>query len=427
MRRFFKLGYRLPAGCLALLLLAHAACGAEAGAGDPAALWERFVARLRAGDFAGAHACFSAPSRRVFGFTEFSAHYHPLSAAYEAVLSQADDGNLRLDGEIARLRFVAVPPGGNRREGVLVTALMAREADGWYLVAAARERQAVVEAAALRALRQLRTNASVKQAWDAGRELGQAELERAAPEVLVSAGAADLRGNYVFALARDDSGTALLAKPLAPELRGFRLGDDGTPRENAGGEELRAMSGNRAAPAPNSVENLPPPPPEMPDPATETPKIKFAVREPESLPPPDLEGLDNNLPPIPGVSEEPPPLPPTDEKAAAAPAAEPTPEPNVLPLPLPPPPPDMPDPAAETAPAASFPGEDDPVLPDAGEHPSASLPEVVEPALPDLSAHTADETQAKTLVVPLQLDQNAAGKADAAADDPAARLTPLLQ
>lgn len=273
-----------------------------------AALWENFTSALRSGSFAEAHACFSPASRRVFSFEAFAAHYHPLTAAYEATLSPVEEGQFRLCGDYAVLRFVAASaapsalaeddrrPNGlagssSTRRGVMVTALMVREDGRWWLVAAARERSEKLEALARNLLRSLAAAPAVRRAWESGRPLDAVALAAAAPQVMHGSEASLCRQHYRFSLANGGSGLRLQACALAPELRSFVLeAVDESPRvrsavadEAETGTRRKASSTvlPKATPEQGKIEKkeeaddgLPPPAPDLGDPAEAS-----AVRE----------------------------------------------------------------------------------------------------------------------------------------------------
>ncbi len=270
-----------------------------------AALWDRFVGHLRAGRFPEAYACFSPRSREVFSYESFTNHYHPLTAGYEATLSPVDEGQMQVQGDLAQLRFVAARRSAGTERGVLVTALMVREAGQWFLVAAAREQAARAEAAARHLLPRLWSSGRVREARAKGVTLAPDELCKARA-LQTNEGLLCLQ-RYAFALERAGETCRLRARALDERLRTYEIGPEGSvrPVEADRSGAMATLQGPAAARPSNEVRDLPPMPvdreqvrgPAAGAPVSPAPKTPHAAATDRSAMPEDLRRF--SLPPLP--------------------------------------------------------------------------------------------------------------------------------
>lgn len=228
-------------GITALLLLCaspaqplhaqDAARPAPRGSFSAATLWETFTQHLRRGEMDKAYACFSPLSRHVFSHTDFITHYHPITAMSAATLSPIDDGQFRVQGDLAQLRYLAksqAPTADPKqaRGGLFVTALLVREEGRWYLVAAAREAEARLEAETRNLMRRLWRTPAVRNALIAGHAISDAHLTQGQDTLFATSEGALIRNVYQFRLTKHQGTLRLEARAQKPGLRHFAMNVD---------------------------------------------------------------------------------------------------------------------------------------------------------------------------------------------------------
>ncbi len=230
----------LVAAAVVLWLSGNGQCADDRPPGfSAAAVWERFVTALQRGDYEGAYALFSPSSRAVFSYEEFCAHHHPLTLTHEAILTPASRSQFQVDGDLARLRFIAAAGADEERlatvakgspRGVMVSALLVRENGGWHLVAGKREHAALAEAETRNFLRHLvSAQPEVKDLLHAGKPVDAETLRGLLPQAFDASQAKLLGELYDFRIMSRGGSVQLCALARQTELRSFAMGIGGAP------------------------------------------------------------------------------------------------------------------------------------------------------------------------------------------------------
>lgn len=267
--------HRILALCVLLLCAASCACRAADDIQAVSAVWTDFSAALRAGEYARAHAMFTAQSQAAMDLSRFTAEYNPLSLTREMVTAKPESLTVVIDGEWAQLRYGGVFAGTGER--FALSASLTRNEGIWALVADRNERPERIEAAA-RSL--LLLYASVRGQADA-RERWRQALDNISSTLPV--------GTY-YRFSNDSGVIAALSN--TPRLRSFHL--DAYDRVLPGGKPT-------PQPLPQALPQTaqPPAPAPMPEPN--------ALWEPAEPPP------------LPGAGPEPPEMPEPPEPAGGVP------------------------------------------------------------------------------------------------------------
>ncbi|MBN2710934.1 MAG: hypothetical protein JXR97_00665 [Planctomycetes bacterium] len=326
---------RILNSLFACLFLAACFCGSAVRAGEgafgessPAMLWDSFTSHLRKGEMKAAYNCFTPTSQHYFSYRDFCTHYNPLTAASEATLSPSDDkGQFSFSGDIARLRYLSTTQSPSSVEngedleqiasdtesmrqpaGVFVTAFMVRENGMWHLVSAASEPIELAEAEARNLLRRLWRAQGIVDAVKAGKALDETAIQQAAPAVFRASEVAFSLSAYDLKLENSDSGMALSAISQRKQLRSFVVDGNNEVKARTAGFDMTMPEPRKTEGKAEKRSPLPPPPPDMGDPAAAKVTPEDGAARDAGKPEPDAMKARNveldELPLPPSIGEE---------------------------------------------------------------------------------------------------------------------------
>ena len=176
-------GKRILLGILAAVGLALGAAGGEMrNFSEPVAVWDAFLAALRAGKMADAYNCVAPRVRQQLSYRDFCVAWHPLTRNYQAVLEPPVFSEFCIAGEIACLRLGVRESAG--RDANFMHAYLVREGRGWWLVALDPKIAApvVAEADGRNFLRQLwRQSAMLRESLRVGNAVALKDLQKEMP------------------------------------------------------------------------------------------------------------------------------------------------------------------------------------------------------------------------------------------------------